>query len=163
VPCVKKVHNHILKGLPLDFIGCHINSVHDLACFRPILISSFLSWSGPSCYFLLSFSDRNSVYISHCFHLFFKSCPPYPPLSDHPNDILERVVIKNLLIDIPQYFHYYLKYSLHAVMLLHHVAYIFFSTLWPQSTSELYRPSDRRLSAKLVPTFLRLEGAMWSA
>jgi hypothetical protein len=27
------------------------------------------------------------------------------------------------------------------------------STLWPESASELYRPSDRRLSAKLVPTF----------
>jgi hypothetical protein len=27
------------------------------------------------------------------------------------------------------------------------------STPWPQSESELYRPSDRRLSAKLVPTF----------
>jgi hypothetical protein len=26
-------------------------------------------------------------------------------------------------------------------------------TLWLQSASELYRPSDRRLSAKLVPTF----------
>jgi hypothetical protein len=26
-------------------------------------------------------------------------------------------------------------------------------TPWPQSASELYRPSDRRLSAKLVPTF----------
>jgi hypothetical protein len=26
-------------------------------------------------------------------------------------------------------------------------------TPWPESTSELYRPSDRRLSAKLVPTF----------
>jgi hypothetical protein len=25
---------------------------------------------------------------------------------------------------------------------------------WPQSTSELYRPSDCRLSAKLVPTFI---------
>jgi hypothetical protein len=24
---------------------------------------------------------------------------------------------------------------------------------WPKSASELYRPSDRRLSAKLVPTF----------
>jgi hypothetical protein len=24
---------------------------------------------------------------------------------------------------------------------------------WPQSTRELYRPNDRRLSAKLVPTF----------
>jgi hypothetical protein len=24
---------------------------------------------------------------------------------------------------------------------------------WPESVSELYRPSDRRLSAKLVPTF----------
>jgi hypothetical protein len=26
-------------------------------------------------------------------------------------------------------------------------------TPWPQSASELHRPSDRRLSAKLVPTF----------
>jgi hypothetical protein len=26
-------------------------------------------------------------------------------------------------------------------------------TRWPESESELYRPSDRRLSAKLVPTF----------
>jgi hypothetical protein len=26
-------------------------------------------------------------------------------------------------------------------------------TTWPESASELYRPSDRRLSAKLVPTF----------
>jgi hypothetical protein len=27
-------------------------------------------------------------------------------------------------------------------------------TLWPESVSELYLPSDRRLSAKLVPTFV---------
>jgi hypothetical protein len=26
-------------------------------------------------------------------------------------------------------------------------------TQWPEYASELYRPSDRRLSAKLVPTF----------
>jgi hypothetical protein len=26
-------------------------------------------------------------------------------------------------------------------------------TLWPESASELYRPSDNRLSAKLMPTF----------
>jgi hypothetical protein len=26
-------------------------------------------------------------------------------------------------------------------------------TPWPESASELYRPSDRRLSSKLVPTF----------
>jgi hypothetical protein len=26
-------------------------------------------------------------------------------------------------------------------------------TPWPESANELYRPSDRRLSAKLVPTF----------
>jgi hypothetical protein len=25
-------------------------------------------------------------------------------------------------------------------------------TLWPESAGELYRPSDRRLSAKIVPT-----------
>jgi hypothetical protein len=36
-------------------------------------------------------------------------------------------------------------------------------TPWPQSASELYRPIDRRLSAKLVPTFLGIEGATWSA
>jgi hypothetical protein len=33
---------------------------------------------------------------------------------------------------------------------------------WPQSVSELYRPSDRRFSAKLVSTFLRIDGATWS-
>jgi hypothetical protein len=27
-------------------------------------------------------------------------------------------------------------------------------TPWSESASELYRPSDRRLSAKLVPTFV---------
>jgi hypothetical protein len=36
-------------------------------------------------------------------------------------------------------------------------------TPWPQSASELYRPSNRCLSAKLVPTFLRIEGATWPA
>jgi hypothetical protein len=35
-------------------------------------------------------------------------------------------------------------------------------TQWPESASELYRPRDRRLSAKLVPTFFRIEGATWS-
>jgi hypothetical protein len=30
------------------------------------------------------------------------------------------------------------------------------NTPWPQSASKLYRQSDRRLSAKLVPTFLRI-------
>jgi hypothetical protein len=34
-------------------------------------------------------------------------------------------------------------------------------TRWPESASELYRPSDCRLSAKLVPYLLR-EGATWS-
>jgi hypothetical protein len=33
------------------------------------------------------------------------------------------------------------------------VAYKLNLTLWPESASELYRPSDSRLSAKLVPTF----------
>jgi hypothetical protein len=27
------------------------------------------------------------------------------------------------------------------------------NTPWPESANELYQPSDRRLSAKLVPTF----------
>jgi hypothetical protein len=35
-------------------------------------------------------------------------------------------------------------------------------TPWPKSARELYRPSDRRLLAKLAPTFLRIEGAKWS-
>jgi hypothetical protein len=30
---------------------------------------------------------------------------------------------------------------------------IFKQTPWPESASELYRPSDRRLSAKFMPTF----------
>jgi hypothetical protein len=30
-------------------------------------------------------------------------------------------------------------------------------TLWPESASELYRPNDSRLSAKLVPTFANRE------
>jgi hypothetical protein len=30
---------------------------------------------------------------------------------------------------------------------------LLFFTLWPESVSELYWPSDRRLSAKLMPTF----------
>jgi hypothetical protein len=35
-------------------------------------------------------------------------------------------------------------------------------TPWPLSTNELYPPSDRRLSAKIVPA-LRIEGVVWSA
>jgi hypothetical protein len=31
---------------------------------------------------------------------------------------------------------------------------IYKQTLWPKSASELYQPSDRRLSARLVPTFV---------
>jgi hypothetical protein len=42
----------------------------------------------------------------------------------------------------------------------HIVNYI---TPWPEFASELYRPSDRRLSTKLVPTFLRIECATWLA
>jgi hypothetical protein len=30
---------------------------------------------------------------------------------------------------------------------------VYTATPWPQFESELYRPNDRRLSAKLVPTF----------
>jgi hypothetical protein len=33
------------------------------------------------------------------------------------------------------------------------VRYYFLFTTWPESASEIYRPSYRRLSAKLVPTF----------
>jgi hypothetical protein len=35
-------------------------------------------------------------------------------------------------------------------------------TPWSESASELYRPSDRRLSAKRLPTFAD-KGATWSA
>jgi hypothetical protein len=34
-----------------------------------------------------------------------------------------------------------------------HLAHLKKHTPWPESASELYRPSDHRLSAKLVPTF----------
>jgi CBS-domain-containing membrane protein len=36
-------------------------------------------------------------------------------------------------------------------------------TPWPESTNELYRPCDRRLSAKLVPTFADIGSHMVSA
>jgi hypothetical protein len=36
-------------------------------------------------------------------------------------------------------------------------------TPWPESASELYRPIDRRLSAKLVPTFADSERGVVSA
>jgi hypothetical protein len=35
-------------------------------------------------------------------------------------------------------------------------------TSWPETASELYRPGDRRLSAKLVPTFADRECCMIS-
>jgi hypothetical protein len=37
--------------------------------------------------------------------------------------------------------------------MLYQLNYLKNYTPWPESASELYRPSDRRLSAKLVPTF----------
>jgi hypothetical protein len=33
------------------------------------------------------------------------------------------------------------------------IKHLFLITPWPELAKELYRPSDRRLSAKLVPTF----------
>jgi hypothetical protein len=44
----------------------------------------------------------------------------------------------------------------------HSICLLIYSTLWPESASELYRPSDRRLSVKLVPT-LAARCATWSA
>jgi hypothetical protein len=38
-------------------------------------------------------------------------------------------------------------------MLIHQANYHTTTTPWPETASELYRPSDRRLSAKLAPTF----------
>jgi hypothetical protein len=35
-------------------------------------------------------------------------------------------------------------------------------TPWPESARELYRPSDHRLSAKLVPTFAYRKFHTWS-
>jgi hypothetical protein len=40
--------------------------------------------------------------------------------------------------------------------------YFIKKTPWSESASELYRPSDRRLSAKLVPPSA-IEGATWLA
>jgi hypothetical protein len=34
-----------------------------------------------------------------------------------------------------------------------YIQYMYIYNLWPESASELYRPSGSRLSAKLVPTF----------
>jgi hypothetical protein len=36
-------------------------------------------------------------------------------------------------------------------------------TPWPESATELYRPSDSRLSEKLVPSFADRERDTWSA
>jgi hypothetical protein len=36
---------------------------------------------------------------------------------------------------------------------IHYMLHIQLKTPWPESRSELYRPSYRRVSAKLVPTF----------
>jgi hypothetical protein len=49
----------------------------------------------------------------------------------------------------------YLPYPVHYSNLRAKLIISFhgFNTPWPESASELYRPSDRRLLAKLVPTF----------
>jgi hypothetical protein len=39
----------------------------------------------------------------------------------------------------------------------HSTCFIILKILWHESASELYRPSDRRLSAKLLPTFADTE------
>jgi hypothetical protein len=51
------------------------------------------------------------------------------------------------------YYYYYCCRS--TIIILSLLVVVLFLTLtpWPESASELYRPSDRRLSAKLVPTF----------
>jgi hypothetical protein len=43
--------------------------------------------------------------------------------------------------------------NVNGVVLKIHVKQTNKQTPWSESASELYRPSDRRLSAKLVPTF----------
>jgi hypothetical protein len=42
----------------------------------------------------------------------------------------------------------------------HHLGILNNKTPWPESANELHRPSNRRLSAKLVQ-LLRVEGATW--
>jgi hypothetical protein len=53
--------------------------------------------------------------------------------------------------------YYYITILAQRQLFLFEVHILITKTQWPQSASELYRPSDRRLSAKLVPTFA------WSA
>jgi hypothetical protein len=40
---------------------------------------------------------------------------------------------------------------------------LLYVTSWSESVSELYRPNDRRLSAKFVPTFADRGVVVWSA
>jgi CBS-domain-containing membrane protein len=53
--------------------------------------------------------------------------------------------------------HYYISITsfqgLHAALNVRLLKHKTDKTPWPESASELYQPSDRRLSAKLVPTF----------
>jgi hypothetical protein len=53
------------------------------------------------------------------------------------------------------------KYNKHLKQLLRKtvllITLINKQTPWPESVSELYRPSDSRLTAKLVPTFVDRE------
>jgi hypothetical protein len=51
-----------------------------------------------------------------------------------------RTPVQRIVIHIVKNFHIYQITNLKR-------------TTWPESASELYGPSDRRLSAKLVPTF----------
>jgi hypothetical protein len=68
-------------------------------------------------------------------------------------------------------FHGTLVFDFHKVKVVNsyrkcYLLYVFIlkakKTPWPESTSELYRPSDHWLSAKSVPTFAD-RGATWSA
>jgi hypothetical protein len=47
----------------------------------------------------------------------------------------------------------YMYMLLWTLLLVLKFAHTFHFSPWPESASELFRPSDRRLSAKLVPTF----------
>jgi hypothetical protein len=77
------------------------------------------------------------------------------PAGDAPSEVMSSSTISRAeenarLKDLEESFEErYTKVKYHIILLTKKKK----KTLWPQSASELYRPNDRRLSAKLVPTF----------
>jgi hypothetical protein len=113
--------------------------------------------------------------LKKCIHLIGTRTRNIPACSIFPQSLRYRVpqiiiiiiILILIIIIIPRYDRIdvclliYLSYSSYIYLLP--PSFFFVSSYesdvmvkkkpWPESASELYRPSDRRLSAKLVPTF----------